>query len=198
MKDNFKIAVDFANNIKKLKNKHILQIILFGSVARGEDKAVSDVDIAIIHDLKDTDKLKSRIHKFQDERIQTTYLSLNKLPEETELVNALTGEGILLYGHPFKVILRAKELKPKTLIVYDTSEIPKTERMKLNRALHGSISKSRYKRKEYITKTTGVLKEKGIERLTKAVLLIDPKKAAKITLTLRLYNAKWREVSVWV
>lgn len=198
MKDNFKTAIDFANNIKKLKNKHILQIVLFGSVARGEDKAVSDVDIAIIHDLKNTDELKSRIHKFQNERIQTTYLSLNKLPEETELVNALTGDGILLCGRPLKVILKAKELKPKTLIIYDTSEIPKTERMKLNRALHGSISKSRYKGKEYVTKITGILKEKGIERLTKAVLLMDPKKAAKITRTLRLYNVKWKEISIWV
>ena len=198
MKDNFKIAIDFVNNIKKLRNKHILQIILFGSVARGEDTVVSDIDIAIIHNLKDIDKLKSQIHKFQHERIQTTYLNLNKLPEETELVSALTGEGISLYGQPIKVKLKTKELKPRTLLIYDTSEIPKTERMKLNRALHGSISKSKYRKKEYITKTTGILKEKGIQKLTKAVLLSDPKKASKVVKTLKLFNVKWREITVWV
>jgi len=198
MRDNFKIAVEFVNNVKKLKNKHILQIVLFGSVARGEDTATSDIDIAIIHDLKDTDKLKTQIHKFQHNKIQVSYFGLNQLPGETEIMSALTGEGILLYGQPIKVKLKTKELKPKTLIIYDTTELLKTERMKLNRALYGSISKSRYRKKEYVTKTTGILKEEGIQKLTRAVLLADPKKAAKVISTLRLYNAKWKEISVWV
>ena len=198
MKDNFKIAVDFTNNIKKLRSKHILQVILFGSVARSEDTATSDIDIAIIHDLKDTDKLKTQIHKFQHDRIQTSYFSLNQLPKENELISALTGEGILLYGQPINVKLKTKELKPRVLLIYDTSEIPKTERMKLNRALHGGLSKSRYGKKEYVTKTTGILKEKGIQKLTKAVILVEPKKAAHIIRTLRLFNVKWKEILVWV
>ena len=198
MNDNFKAAIDFVNDIKKLRNKHILQIILFGSVARGEDAAASDIDIAVIHDLRDIDNLKTQIHKFQHNRIQVSYFNLNQLPKETEIISALTGEGILLYGHPINVRLKTKELKPKILIVYNTSEIPKTERMKLNRALHGGISKSRYGKKEYITKTIGVLKEKGIQKLAKAVILADPKKAAKFIKTLRLFSAKWKEILVWV
>lgn len=197
MKDNFKIVIDFVNNIKKLRNKHILQITLFGSVARGEDTAISDIDIAIIHDLRDVDKLKSKIHKFQHDRIQVTYLNLSKLPKETELISALTGEGILLYGNPINVKFGKKELKPKILLVYDTSVIPKIERMKLNRALHGSVSKSRYGNKEYVTKTIGILKEKGIQKLAKAVLLVDPKKATRVIRTLKLFNVKWKEISIW-
>ncbi len=198
MKDNFKIAIDFVNNIKKLRNKHILQIILFGSVARDEDTKTSDIDIAIIHDLKDMDKLKTQIHKFQHDKIQASYFNLNQLPKETEIISALTGEGILLYGQPINIKLRAKELKPRILIIYDTSEIPKTKRMKLNRALHGGISKSRYKKKEYVTKTIGILKEKGIQKLKKTVLLVDPRKAAKVISTLKLYDAKWKEISIWI
>jgi len=198
MKDNFEIAIDFVNEIKKLRDKRILQIILFGSVARGEDTAASDIDIAIIHDLKNVDKLKTQINKFLHNRIQVSYFSLNQLPNEAEILSALTGEGILLYGQSINVNLKSKELKPKTLIIYDTSEIPKTERMKLNRALHGSTSKSKYKKKEYVTKTTGILKEKGIEKLTKAVLLADPKKASSVIKTLKLYNIKWKEILVWV
>jgi len=198
MNNNFKIAIDFVNSIKKLRDRHILQIILFGSVARGEDTATSDVDIAVIHDLKDSDNLKTQIHKFQHDRIQVSYFSLHQLPEETEILSALTGEGVLLYGQPIKVNLKTKELKPKILIIYDTSEIPKTERMKLNRALHGGISKSKYKKKEYVTKTSGLLKEKGIQKLSKAVLLVEPKKSAHVVKTLKIFGSKWKETLVWV
>ena len=198
MKDNFRIAIDFVNEVKKLRNKNILQIILFGSVARGEDTIISDIDIAIIHDLKNIDKLKTKINKFLHDKIQVSYFSLVQLPNETEMLSSLTGEGILLYGQPINVKLKTNELKPKTLIIYDTKEIPRAERMKLNRALHGSVSKSRYKKKEYVTKTTGILKQKGIEKLAKAVLLTDPKKAYSVIKTLKLYNVKWKEISVWV
>ena len=41
------LAHDFA---KKIKNNHIKEIVLFGSVARGEDTEFSDIDILIIAD----------------------------------------------------------------------------------------------------------------------------------------------------
>ena len=44
MKTNLQIATDFAQKIPK---KHVLQVVLFGSVARGEDTKTSDIDIAI-------------------------------------------------------------------------------------------------------------------------------------------------------
>jgi len=198
MKDNFKIAVDFADSIKRLRNKHILQIVLFGSVARGEDTPASDIDIAIIHNLDNLETLKSRIHKFQNEKIQASYFHIKQLPKETEIMSALTGEGILLYGKPINVKIDKKGIMPKVLIVYDTSEISKSERMKLNRALHGGLSKSRYKKRQYVSKMTGILEEKGIQKLAKAVLLAEPKKAAKVVRTLKLYGVKFRETSVWV
>ena len=113
MKDNFRIAIDFVNEVKKLRNKNILQIILFGSVARGEDTIISDIDIAIIHDLKNIDKLKTKINKFLHAKIQVSYFSLVQLPNETEMLSSLTGEGILLYGQPINVKLKTNELKPK-------------------------------------------------------------------------------------
>lgn len=47
MNRRFQIAKDFA---KKIMNNHIIEIILFGSVARGEDTVNSDIDILIIAD----------------------------------------------------------------------------------------------------------------------------------------------------
>ncbi len=47
MNNRIKIAQDFA---KKIMNEHIKQIVLFGSVARGEDNEYSDIDILILTD----------------------------------------------------------------------------------------------------------------------------------------------------
>ena len=45
MHDRIKIAQEFAESIK---SKYIIKIILFGSVARGDDTEHSDIDILII------------------------------------------------------------------------------------------------------------------------------------------------------
>ena len=68
---NFDIALQF---IKKLKQtaitKQILQIVLFGFVARGEDTVKSDIDIAIIHDSDNPSKLQTEINRLKHEKIQ--------------------------------------------------------------------------------------------------------------------------------
>ena len=78
MKDNFKLAVEFAEKIKDIKG--ILQIILFGSVALGEDTVKSDIDIAIIHNRKDKFELMKEINRLKNEEIQTTFLNINEFP----------------------------------------------------------------------------------------------------------------------
>lgn len=47
MNDRIEIAKEFA---KAINSDYIKQIILFGSVARGDDKEFSDIDILIISD----------------------------------------------------------------------------------------------------------------------------------------------------
>ena len=56
MNKRIQIAKDFA---KKIMNNHIKQIVLFGSVARGEDTKYSDIDILIIAD--DVDLVEDEI-----------------------------------------------------------------------------------------------------------------------------------------
>lgn len=195
MGENLEIAIDFADKLRKIKG--ILQIVLFGSVAKGEDKADSDIDIAVVHNLGNIEKLKSFVNKFVHERIQVIYVNIDKLSKEIELVSALTGEGLLLYGKPIRVVFNKKELNPFVLIVYDTTDLEKRNRMLLNRALHGSVSTSRYNKRVYKTETKGVIAEAGIEKLTKACLLAEPKKAVIIRDTLKRFNVKFREELVW-
>lgn len=195
MKENLEIAIDFANKLKNFKG--ILQIVLFGSVARGEDTIKSDIDIAVIHNLKDIEKLKSFVNKIIDDKIQAVYISLDKLPNEIELASAITGEGLLLYGRPIRINVRDKEIKPFILIVYNTTELDKKKRMLLNRALHGSISRNKHKGKIYKSEAKGILAQPGITKLARACLLAEPKKAAAIRGVLRRFGAIFKEEMIW-
>jgi len=197
MKKNLNIAIEFAEKLKKIKYiKNIHLAVLFGSVATGEDSKTSDIDIAIIHNMKDKFKLMAEINKFVDEKIQLTYINIKDLPKEHEIISALTGEGILLYGYPLNVNLNKKELKPKILISYDLSSLPRSDKMKINRALHGGVSINRYKGKIYKTNVAGLINEPGINKFSRSVLIIDRKKYAKITNLLKRFNAKWKEIDM--
>ncbi len=195
MNKNFEIAAEFTRKIRELKG--ILQIALFGSVARGEDRADSDIDIAIIHDREDKFNLMSEVNKYKSEKIQTTFVHLRDLPSETELVGALSGEGLLLYGRPINIQEKKFDLKPKRILVYSLALLPQTEKMKVNRALYGSTSKSSYQGKRYITETKGLRREPGIMKISKGVLLVEREKAPKIVNMLKRFKVQVQEIPVW-
>ena len=56
--DRKQLAIDFARNLKHPK---IEKIILFGSVARGEDKEDSDIDLLIITNSENIKDLKKEV-----------------------------------------------------------------------------------------------------------------------------------------
>ena len=195
MKENLKEAIDFTNKIKGIKG--ILQIVLFGSVARGEDTLKSDIDIAIIHNHKDKFELMKEVNKHKTEKIQTTFISIDNLPKESELTGALSGEGLLLYGRPVIIKEKKLDLSAKILIAYSLADLPQTEKVKVNRALYGSVSKSSFQGKNYKTETKGLTNEPGIEKISKGVLLVKREKAPKIVNMLKRFKAKVREITVW-
>lgn len=195
MRSNLKSAIEFADKIKRIR--HILQIVLFGSVARGEDTERSDIDIAIVHDSKDKFNIMNEVNRNKPEKIQTAFVHVSSLPEETEIVGALSGEGILLYGSPISIKEKNLDLKPKIIISYSMAGLLQTEKMKVNRALYGSVSKSVFKGKEYKTETFGLIKEPGIEKIGRSVLLAERRSAVKIINLLKRLNIKFKEIPVW-
>ena len=194
MKENLKIAADFAQKISKIKG--ILQVVLFGSVASGEDNVKSDIDIAVIHN-RDKFEVMEKANKVKPEKVQTTFIHINDLYKETELVGALSGEGLLLYGSSIIIKAEKSDLAPKTLISYSLSSMEQTEKVKLSRALYGSISKSRKGKKQYITEVKGLINEPDISKLQKGVLIVARKKSFKIINLLKRFKAEYKEIPVW-
>ncbi|HLC80271.1 MAG TPA: nucleotidyltransferase domain-containing protein [Candidatus Nanoarchaeia archaeon] len=195
MNKNLAEAVQFTREIKR--NKNILQVILFGSVARGEEGSQSDIDIAIVHDSEDQFSLMQEVNKNKPQKIQTTFVHIKNLPNETELVGALNGDGLLLYGKPIRIQSNKLDLTAKVLIAYALNTLSPTDRVKVSRALYGSVSKSSTKGKVYMTKTKGLAAEIGVEKINKGVLLVDRKKAPKIVNMLKRFGAKVQEIPVW-
>lgn len=195
MKENLQIAVNFAEKIKNIKG--VVQIILFGSVATGEDNERSDIDIAVIHNIKEKFKITKEVNKFKPEKVQTTLLNLKDLPKETELVGALSGEGILLYGNPIIIRENKLDLNAKILLPYSLKNLKQTDKVKLNRALYGSISRVIKSNKEYKTVTKGLVKEPGIEKINDGVLLVDRKKSMKLINLFKRFNVEFKEIAVW-
>ncbi len=195
MNKNLAEAVQFTDGIKK--NKDILQVILFGSVARGEENNKSDIDIAIVHDSENKFSLMQEVNKNKPNKIQTTFIHIKDLPKETELVGALSGDGLLLYGKPIVIQSNKLDLTAKVLIVYALNELPLTEKVKISRALYGSVSKSSLGDKVYVTKTKGLVAEVGVEKISNGVLLAERKKAPKIVNMLKRFRAKVQEIPIW-
>lgn len=195
MKENLQKAIEFAKRIKNIKG--ILSIILFGSVAAGEDTKTSDIDIAIIHKRSDEFQLRKEVNKYRIEKIQTTFIHIKKLPLETEIVGEISGEGLLLYGRPIEITERKIKLIPKSLIIYSLRGLEQKNKVKALRALYGYVSKSEYKGKKYLTKSLGLVREAGVEKLTDTALLIERRKVFKFKNLFKRFNIQYREIPVW-
>ena len=191
---NFNKAIDF---VKKIKNKtNILSIVLFGSVATADATDESDIDIAVIYDKKNQKNVEE-IDAQKNDTIQTIHLSLDELKSEIELQNALAGDGILLYGSPVSISIHENILKPKMILIYDTTELDQKVRNNLHRALYGGKSISEYKGKKYESVFVGAVSKLNVKKLSRGVLYCDKKNAFTIIKIFKNLNVRWREISVW-
>jgi predicted nucleotidyltransferase len=185
----------FARKVKEKKPDGVLSLVLFGSVARGEASKESDVDIAVIYSEKDPETLK--MLDSLAEGIQLTHLSLEELKEEPTMSGALSGEGILLYGRPVTIEAEEIELKPMMLIAYDTTELSRNDKSRLQRALYGGVSTYMKEGERRVKEYTGVVREVGAKRIGKGVLLVERRRYPRVIGTLRAYGAKYNEIPVW-
>ncbi len=191
----FESAVELSENIKNFPG--IQSIVLFGPLASGEKiSSDSKIDMAIIYSKKEKEIIKW-IRYLATDRFKLHHLTPDELKDNPEIINALSGEGILLQGNPVVLALDDLELKSYMLISYDTTELKQNERSKLNRALFGGIStylqKGVRKKKHY----PGLVEKLHVNGIGKGVLLIDAQNADQITKTLAGFNAKWKEIPIW-
>lgn len=85
-------------------DKDLISFAVFGSVARGEAKPESDIDILIVHKRVNFNPLKKFIRILIELR-------------ESEVYRKLLGKGV--YADPYPIFLTEKDLSQKPLILLD-------------------------------------------------------------------------------
>ena len=192
MRDELKQAIDFSDKISHISG--ILQIALYGPIAKGDNGRAK---IAIIHELNSFE-LAKKIEQFRDERIELELINLKDAPKKLALFRAIADEGIILHGRPLTINYDEMKLHPKALVSYKLSNLSQTEKVKINRALYGSKSKSEYKGKKYITQTKGFIAEEGIEKISNSVLLISSSKLQKFSDLFSQFNVQHNILKLWL
>ena len=100
MNNRIEIAHEFA---KAIKSEYILKIILFGSVARGDDTEESDIDILIVsdHPMKIDDKIADEVAwvMYDKQELISAHVMSEEIFNKTKSFSFLTNvlkEGVLI------------------------------------------------------------------------------------------------------
>ncbi len=140
-------------NLDSQHQENIKEIILFGSVARGEATADSDIDI-FINVFKENQKLVERIEHLTKKFYNTEFFKLWKLLgveneiktiigilEEWDLKSSIIANGLVLYG---KYQQGINDGEPQVILYWNKIK-PESRRVLLSKKLYGSS----YKNKRY-------------------------------------------------
>lgn len=196
--DFLSILFDKLKGTEKIRN-----IILFGSVARGNPRKDSDIDLFIDVDEKNKEEVdkvvKESLNEFELKTEKTWKLKGIKNPlsliidnlereQWKELKRDIGSYGKVLFG----IYHQKKEGKRKILISYDMSKLKQKDKMKIIRKLHGY----KLKRGKKLYEQKGILYQLHAEKLLNA-LLIDQEHYKKVVDLLRIGKVPLKIIEIW-
>lgn len=194
-------AIDFASFLlEKLKDAEKMKsVILFGSVARGDNEKNSDIDLFIecneklgnkINDLKEKFYESIKVKKYWEllDVKNEINLHIGKLEGWGDLKRSIIANGIILYGKYLEKI----EGKQSYLFIVSPGK-NRNKNMSIWRELYGY--KQKVGKKSYIKE--GLVKEYGGKKLALGVFIIPVEHAQKINLFLRKKKFKFQIIPFW-
>lgn len=185
--------LNFSKDIKDVKG--IKSIILSNYEDKGKLNG-SDFRLALIWSKKDNKKI-DKIDSLKPSRLKIIHISLEDLKNNPQFIDFLSGNGIILYGQPVTLMADDTYLKAKTIIVYNTSKLNQNNRSSLNRILYGGVStylQNGERKKKYYP---GLVERLDVQKVGKAVLILNRLNAFVITQVIQKYGAQWQEIPIW-
>ncbi len=179
-------------------------IILFGSMARGEARPDSDIDLCII--LKQMNeptinKLGEQIldlEKQHRKKIQVIFTDRHFSQLDRNLLENLVSEGVILSGTLPPVSIQQLQLTPYIIIRYDLRELTHNQKMIIKREIYGQVTTKRYNDKQYRSEKVGLATKLGAERIGIATLMVKEKDASQLISLLEALGGKVRILKIWV
>ena len=146
-----------------LKNKKIIDLIIFGSIAKNKIEA-NDIDIAVIlKDSVDKNTLKESIGKLINKKIHLQLVNINDYDKFLWLTLIKEGYSIKHNKYLFEVY----KIKPVVLFKYGLKQLPVSKKVMFERAIKNF---------------------KNIEKLSNRVVLVPIKLAGEFSYFLRNWN----------
>ena len=189
----------------------LVSAILYGSAARGELHAKSDVDVLLLFDgdhdpeLGEEAQIAQRIGREAALRTRCPYTfsfvindvkGLKQL--DADYVWNAAREGIVIWSRPERVLpLPVLPVEPYLLITYDLSQSPAKDKRAVHRALYGSRTRRTVAGKVYESASAGLVRGK-VRRLADGVILSPASEANKILDALQARGVRARQTKVWV
>ncbi|RMF91670.1 MAG: nucleotidyltransferase domain-containing protein [Methanobacteriota archaeon] len=207
MQNPFKeIVFEFAKQASDFRM--VRTVIVFGSVAKGEADARSDVDILVVFNTsKNVNKIKERpavgrialdLEKKFDRNIQLIFSNRNFDNLDRQFIEEVMREGVIVYGKVPQIDTKKLMLEPYSLIYFSLKNIAKADKMRLKRALYGHKTLKRYKNKVYRSVTVGLVDQLGGRRTGIASVLIPAKKAKEFIEVLKSFGVEYEKLDVWI
>lgn len=200
------ISEEFNDLIEEIKRKiggkkDVETIIVFGSIARGEANARSDVDVCVVQLLDVTEEISNiilDIEKKYDRNINVVFTDRMFSGLDRQFIEAILREGIVVYGKIPPVSIQRLELEPYEIIRYDLSALSQSDKMRIKRLLYGAKTKKVYKGKTYESERRGLVKDFGGLRIGIASILIPERASWVVEKLLREYDIKIRKITIWL
>jgi predicted nucleotidyltransferase len=207
MQEQFReIVFEFVKQVSQIPKIH--GIFMFGSVAKGEADVGSDVDFLIILDTQqDPSRLNERnevskialdLEKRFNKDIQLVFSNINFDGLDGQFVEEVMREGIILFGRVPVIPHKKLGFVPYTLVQYRLTNLSKSDKMKVKRALYGYKTKRRYKGKLYVSHMNGLISRLNGKRTGIASILLPYKKSRPVLNTLQKFGAKVSKTIVWL
>jgi predicted nucleotidyltransferase len=207
MQEQFKdIVFEFVKEVSSIPKVH--SIFMFGSVAKGEADAKSDIDFLIILDTQqDPIRLKERdevsrialdLEKKFNKDIQLVFSNTKFDGLDGHFVEEVLREGIILFGRVLIIQEEKLGFAPHILIYYKLTNLTKSDKMKIKRALYGYKTRRRHKGKLYTSQMDGLVEKLDGRRTGIASILLPYRNSRPVLDALENFGAKIDKTIIWL